>query len=250
MQGLNISYKKFNLYRLIVGALLFFIQLNMLFYYDNLFLNYRGLYYWLIAGCIFSVIQMALMFIYPHFYWIRKIFVMMNLVIFFMAVKASPSAMRVFPGYIGFFLLLDIFCPEKDSSSREPVPEYISLPLLLTISFSLSYSGATKFFSQEWLTGRAVAMLQTNPRVNPLLAELHFPDFILTGLNYAVMIVELIFFPLYLYPKTRTYAFWSMVVLFAGLFFIMKIYFLIAIMLIFIMLLKVEKPYGSVNEKL
>jgi predicted DCC family thiol-disulfide oxidoreductase YuxK len=111
---------------------------------------------------------------------------------------------------VGWLLLLHVALakPADDVASRAswrlPTPFLIAAWVVLAVSYS--YSGYTKLMSPSWVSGDAVALVLENPlaRDNILRAWLTtWPGWILRGVTWGILFVELFFAPFALLRSFR-----------------------------------------------
>ena len=112
---------------------------------------------------------------------------------------------------VGWLLLLHAALAkpaDDDLASRAewrlPTPFLIAAWIVLAVSYS--YSGYTKVMSPSWVSGDAVALVLENPlaRDTALRAWLTtWPDWILRGLTWGILFVELFFAPFALLRSFR-----------------------------------------------
>jgi hypothetical protein len=117
---------------------------------------------------------------------------------------------------VGWLLLLHATLPRPATDDigtvaawRFPRPFFIATWILLALSYT--HSGYTKLLSPSWVSGDAIAIVLENP-----LARDHWlrewllagPDWILQGLTWGILTVELLFAPLALFRRVRPWI-WS-----------------------------------------
>lgn len=163
----------------------------------------------------------------------RRIAAVVYILCLMFVVETNQSALRVIPGYVGWIFFTSLFIPTSEGSflrnikpeSNWSMPFDIHLMLIITLGFSFTFSGLTKFFSELWLQGRAIDHFLFNVRFNWNFKSLMtLNSVITTGLNYMTMLIELLFLPLYLWSPTRKFAWHSLFFLFTGILFFMRIY--------------------------
>ena len=93
---------------------------------------------------------------------------------------------------------------DPDSGWRMPPAIYTALWILM--AFGYTYSGATKLFSPSWIDGSALTFIIDNSLIRPgVLQETlsSMPSVLISGIVWAVLIVELLFAPLALIRRVR-----------------------------------------------
>ena len=116
---------------------------------------------------------------------------------------------------VGWMLLLHIMLPRGaygthgaslDSMSAWVFPKQLWFAAWVLLAVAYSYSGYTKLLSPSWLDGSAIEVVLHNPLsrdywLNDLLRLL--PSWLLQGLTWTIMIIELLFLPLAFWQPTR-----------------------------------------------
>ena len=119
--------------------------------------------------------------------------------------------------YLGWMLLAHLFVPpapygswaargRADPAGGWHLPQPLVLAAWAVLALSYSYSGWTKLFSPSWVAGDTVTYVLQNPlaRDTPLRElVLAMPDWLLHGLTWTILYVELFFAPLVLFRRLR-----------------------------------------------
>ena len=86
------------------------------------------------------------------------------------------------------------------------MPQPILVAAWVVLALSYSYSGYTKLFSPSWVAGDTVAYVLQNPLARDHALRtlfLSMPDWLLHGLTWTILYVELFFAPLILFSRLR-----------------------------------------------
>lgn len=215
--------KKFIFYRILIGASLALFFIHFLISYNNLFLDNKTFFPWIILGLICSI-----SFLMGFF---RRIMAIILLIILGSITFYSENILRVVPGYLGFYLIFTLFIPKEDKTSWK-IPVHLFNVYIFVLIFSILNSGVIKLLNPFWISGEALIVLQSNPRMGSFLLNLNLSKSILTLFNYLVISLELICPILYLFKKTRLLGFLSIMFLFLFMLFLMNIPLLTGTMLI------------------
>lgn len=119
--------------------------------------------------------------------------------------------------YVGFMLLLHLFAPKApygslqaagrtDAGAGWQLPPHLFWATTVVLAISYSYSGYTKLLSPGWVAGETVALVLENPLARDWLLRdifLALPTELLIGITWFILVVELLFAPLYLIRKAR-----------------------------------------------
>lgn len=119
--------------------------------------------------------------------------------------------------YVGFMLLLHLFVPpapygslhamgQTNPGARWQLPPHLFWAATVVMAISYSYSGYTKLLSPGWVTGETVALVLENPLARDWWLRdlfLALPSEFLIGITWFILVVELLFAPLYLLRKAR-----------------------------------------------
>lgn len=119
--------------------------------------------------------------------------------------------------YVGFMLLLHLFVPpapygslralgRSDPGAGWQLPPHLFWAATVVLAISYSYSGYTKLLSPGWVAGETVALVLENPLARDWWLRdvfLAIPSEFLTGITWFILVVELLFAPLYLLRKAR-----------------------------------------------
>ena len=119
--------------------------------------------------------------------------------------------------YVGFMLLLHLFVPKApygslaargrpDPSAGWRLPPHLFLAATIVLAVSYSYSGYTKLLSPGWVSGETVGLVLQNPLARDWWlreAFLALPDIVLQCLTWFILVIELVFAPLYLVRRLR-----------------------------------------------
>lgn len=138
--------------------------------------------------------------------------------------------------YVGFMLLLHLFVPpapygslaargRADPGGGWRFPRHLHVAAGAVLALSYSYSGYTKLLSPAWVSGETVALVLENPLARDwFLRELFLlaPPWLLAGITWAILYVELLFAPLYLVPRLRVWLWSTMLVVQFGFLFLLS----------------------------
>lgn len=119
--------------------------------------------------------------------------------------------------YVGFMLLLHLFVPPAPYGSLRAMgrtnpgagwqlPPHLFWAATVVMAISYSYSGYTKLLSPGWVAGETVALVLENPLARDWWLRdlfLALPSELLMGITWFILVVELLFAPLYLLRKAR-----------------------------------------------
>jgi predicted DCC family thiol-disulfide oxidoreductase YuxK len=128
--------------------------------------------------------------------------------------------------FIGWLLLVVAAIPRGERISIDAIKEDWHMPKLLfygawvIMAVSYTLSGIDKFIAPSWRDGTAIIHLLNNPlaRDTPLRELLlQLPDWFLHLKTWGILAVEILFLPLAIFPKTRPYAWLSMVLMHFGI---------------------------------
>lgn len=225
-----ISESKFILFRQLIGYFLVGVFANFVLSNQNLFFGSSLLSYLHLIG-----ITASIFFALNHH---RRLSAIVILGILAFTLSYSPFSMRVYPGYIGLYLIYTLFIKPNEGRFSAKNENWSLDPLFHTVfifvmAFSFTYSGITKLSNQAWIDGSALSIMQNNPRFELYFSSLK-NEITLKALTWAVLAIELLFFPLYCLRKTRALAVYMLGGLFLGLLIFTKIPIVIICMLLFI----------------
>ncbi|MFZ3229636.1 MAG: hypothetical protein WA160_05495 [Pseudobdellovibrio sp.] len=184
---------------------------------------------WIYLSSIIGVISALSWSLNIH----RKLAALVYLFCLATIVEGNPSALRIIPGYVGWIFFISLFIASsegcflrsKPADSSWQINSEIHATLIITLAFSFTFSGITKLFSSLWLNGNAIDAFFFNARFNwDLIGNSLITHFTKVFMNYFTLIIELLFFPLYLIPKLRSYAWYLLFILFVGMLVFMRIY--------------------------
>ena len=119
--------------------------------------------------------------------------------------------------YLGWMLLAHLFVPpapygslaargRADPAGGWHMPQPILVAAWAVLALSYSYSGWTKLFSPSWVGGETVGYVLQNPLARDHALRqlfLGLPDWMLHGLTWTILYVELLFAPLILIRRLR-----------------------------------------------
>ncbi len=119
--------------------------------------------------------------------------------------------------YVGFMLLLHLFVPPAPYGSLAAagranprgdwhMPGHLFLTVSIVLALSYSYSGYTKLLSPGWVAGDTVGLVLQNPLARDWFVRdlfLTLPDMALQIITWFILLVELLFAPLYLIRSLR-----------------------------------------------
>lgn len=119
--------------------------------------------------------------------------------------------------YLGFMLLLHLFVPPAPYGSLAAagranpagdwrMPRHLFLAVSIVLALSYSYSGYTKLLSPGWVAGDTVGLVLHNPLARDWFIRdlfLTLPDIALQAITWFILLVELLFAPLYLLRSLR-----------------------------------------------
>lgn len=168
--------------------------------------------------------------------------------------RLNPFAIKVVHGYVSWILFATLFIPEGEGSillkrksvSEWSMPESVQLALTIIITFSISYSGISKFLSPLWRSGEALDLFMQNPRFNWQLSEyLQQTPWFGKIATHLVWISEILFFPFYFFKKTRFIAWVGGMILIAAFFSLMHIYVVSMMMLIILSFLYPPQEHNA-----
>ena len=219
----EISLRRFEIFKKVLGAYISIIFFLLAINYTNLF--FGNILY--LGFCIVGSI-LALIFAFTRFEKILSIV----LVIFLMVIlNYNLAILRVIPGYLGFYLLY-VFLSSFNKESWDK-NKFTTLIFMLVISFTYTYSGYIKLTDSHWLHGTAMQSLSSNPRFEDITKIINNGPWSIL-INYLVIIIEILFFPLFWFKTTRKFATYSILTLFTFMFIFMKIKFILGTMLFFL----------------
>ncbi|MFO1440493.1 MAG: hypothetical protein U1F81_19400 [Verrucomicrobiaceae bacterium] len=113
--------------------------------------------------------------------------------------------------YLGLLLVLAALMPPDGK-----VPRSFRLCAWALLAAGYTFSGITKLDSASWQDGSALMRLMDTPLARdwpPRLWFLALPDWMGQALTWGTLALELLFVPLCLHPRTRKWAWFSMVAL-------------------------------------
>jgi predicted DCC family thiol-disulfide oxidoreductase YuxK len=119
--------------------------------------------------------------------------------------------------YLGWMLLAHLFVPSSpygswdargrtDPAGAWRMPNAILVAAWIVLALSYSYSGYTKLLSPSWVAGDTVTYVLNNPLARDHALRnffLSMPDWVLRGLTWTILYVELLFAPLVLSSRLR-----------------------------------------------
>jgi predicted DCC family thiol-disulfide oxidoreductase YuxK len=148
----------------------------------------------------------------------------------------NPLILNPSMPYVGFMLLAHIFVPtapfgsmaargRPDLGETWRLPGAIFLSAWVVLALSYSYSGYTKLLSPSWVSGDNIALVLQNPLARSWIMRdflLWLPPIFLTVLTWTVLLVELLFAPLALWPKARPWLWSAMLLIQFGFLFLLN----------------------------
>ena len=125
--------------------------------------------------------------------------------------------------YVGLLLVLVLLVPAREPlrfGSRQPEAEFYMPAAVFWVAWALmaagyTFSGIAKLASPSWLDGSALLHVLSGPlaRDTPLTAFIVGQPTILAWTTWGTLLLEVLFVPLAILPRTRLFAWSSMVAL-------------------------------------
>lgn len=139
------------------------------------------------------------------------------LLLFISVFSRNPLIANPALPYVGVMLLTHLFVPpapygsiaamgRDDPGAGWRLPRHLYLAVVVLLALTYSYSGWTKLFSPGWVSGETVAYVLDNPLARDWFVRdlvLMTPSWTFVGLTWFILVVELLYAPLYLLKRLR-----------------------------------------------
>lgn len=148
----------------------------------------------------------------------------------------NPSYLRVVPGYITWFLVALSFVPKGEGTfvskdSDWEMPSDVESAAVVVLGATVSFSGLTKLMSPVWRSGDAIGLMMSQSRFQMDLLGAIGPE-ARSLLTWTTVALELVGPLLLIFRRTRMVGWAALFSAFVGMLFLMKIYVVIAGMLL------------------
>jgi len=138
--------------------------------------------------------------------------------------------------YVGWMLLAHLFIPGKPYGSAAAIgrenpagewfmPRAMFIAGTVVLALSYSYSGYTKLLSPSWVDGHTLAYVLENPLARDgFLREVFqsLPAWLLSSITWFILYVELLYAPLALIPRLRSWLWLGMLLVQFGFIFLLN----------------------------